>query len=154
MQLADILTPGCVVSHVQAGSKKRALETLSEILADNSAINMPALEIFESLLARERLGSTAIDHGVAIPHGRLKDSNETFGAFVQLENGIDCDAMDRQSVELLFALLVPQESTEEHLQLLARLAKMFSNADLREQLRSAPDSQSLYDRLLAWDKAN
>ncbi len=154
MQLADILIPGRVVSHVQAGSKKRALETLSEILADNSPLTMPALEIFESLLARERLGTTAIDHGVALPHGRLKNSNKTFGAFVQLQSGIDCDAMDRQSVQLLFALLVPQESTEEHLQLLARLAKMFSDADLREKLRTAPDSQSLYDLLLAWDSAN
>ena len=154
MQLADILTPERVVSQVQAGSKKRALETLSEILAENSSLSMPALDIFNSLLARERLGTTAIDHGVAIPHGRLKNSSETLGAFVQLKTGIDCDAMDHQSVQLLFALLVPEESTDEHLQLLARLAKMFSDADLREQLRTAPDSQSLYDLLLAWDHSN
>ncbi len=152
MQLADILTPERVVGHVQAGSKKRALETLSEILAENSPLRMPAVDIFDSLLARERLGTTAIDHGVAIPHGRIKTSTETFGAFVQLEKGIDCDAMDCQSVQLLFALLVPEQSTEEHLQLLARLAKMFSDAELREQLRTAPDSQSLYDLLLEWDR--
>lgn len=154
MQLADILIPERVVGHVQAGSKKRALETLSEILAENSSLTLPALEIFDSLLARERLGTTAIDHGVAIPHGRLKNSSETLGAFVQLKAGIDCDAMDRQPVQLLFALLVPEESTEEHLQLLARLAKMFNDTDLREKLRNAPDSQSLYDLLLAWDRAN
>ncbi len=154
MQLADILTPERVVGQVQAGSKKRALETLSEILAEHSSLNVPALEIFDSLLARERLGTTAIDHGVAIPHGRLKDSSETLGAFVQLQTGIDCDAMDHQPVQLLFALLVPKESTNEHLQLLARLAKMFSDADLREKLRTAPDSQTLYDLLLAWDRSN
>jgi len=152
MQLADILTPERVVGHVQAGSKKRALETLSEILADHSSLGVPAGEIFDSLLARERLGTTAIDHGVAIPHGRLKDSSETVGAFVQLESGIDCDAMDRQSVRLLFALLVPEKSTEEHLQLLARLAEMFSDAELREKLRSAPDSRTLYNLLLEWDR--
>ncbi len=152
MQLADILTPERVVGHVRAGSKKRALETLSEILAEHSNLNVPAIDIFDSLLARERLGTTAIDHGVAIPHGRIKASNETLGAFVQLEKGIDCDAMDRQAVQLLFALLVPEQSTEEHLQLLARLAKMFSDAELRERLRAAPDSQSLYDLLLEWDR--
>jgi len=152
MQLADILTPERVVGHVQAGSKKRALETLSEILAEHSHLSIPAGDIFDSLLARERLGTTAIDHGVAIPHGRIKASSETLGAFVQLEKGIDCDAMDCQSVQLLFALLVPEKSTEEHLQLLARLAKMFSDAELREQLRTAPDSQSLYDLLLEWDR--
>ena len=152
MQLADILIPERVVGHVRAGSKKRALESLSEILAEHSTLNIPAVEIFDSLLARERLGTTAIDHGVAIPHGRLKGSTQTLGAFVQLESGIDCDAMDRQDVRLLFALLVPEASTEEHLQLLARLAQMFSDAELREKLREAPDSQTLYDLLLEWDR--
>lgn len=154
MQLADILIPERVVGQVQAGSKKRALEILSEILAEHSDLNTPALNIFDSLLARERLGTTAIDHGVAIPHGRLKNSSETLGAFVQLQKGVDCDAMDRQSVQLLFALLVPEESTEEHLLLLARLAKMFSDEALREKLRTAADSQTLYDLLLDWDSSH
>ncbi|WP_455216746.1 PTS sugar transporter subunit IIA, partial [Kaarinaea lacus] len=119
MQIADIITPERVASNVEAKSKKRALEKISDILAANSDTGMGATDIFDSLIARERLGTTAIDHGVAIPHGRIKNSKQTVGAFVQFSNGIDCDAMDHKSVNLMFALLVPEESTEEHLQLLA-----------------------------------
>ena len=115
---------------------------------------MGANDIFDSLIARERLGTTAINHGVAIPHGRVKSSVDTIGAFVQLTDGIDCDAMDHKAVNLMFALLVPEESTEEHLQLLARLAKMFNNEELRKQLLAATDSQTLYDLLIQWDKTH
>jgi PTS system nitrogen regulatory IIA component len=154
MQLADIITPERVATQVQATSKKRVLETLSGIIAADSSTPLKAHEIFNGLIARERLGTTAIDHGVAIPHGRIKNNSETIGAFVQLREGIDCDAMDCQAVSLLFALLVPEESTEEHLQLLARLAEMFSNAELRQQLRAAPDNQTLYDLLISWDQSH
>lgn len=154
MQLADIITPERVATQVQASSKKRVFETLSDIIATHSSAPLKAHDIFTSLIARERLGTTAIDHGVAIPHGRIKNSSTTIGAFVQLSKGIDCDAIDCQAVSLLFALLVPEESTEEHLQLLARLAEMFSNAELREQLRAAPDNQTLYDLLISWDQSH
>ena len=152
MQIADIITPERVVCQVQATSKKRVLETISEIIASHSDTNMHANEIFDSLFARERLGTTAIDHGVAIPHGRIKGSTDTIGAFVQLSDGIDCDAMDHQAVSLMFALLVPEESTEEHLQILARIANMFSNEELRGQLRAATDNKKLYDLLIQWDQ--
>lgn len=154
MQLVDIITPERVASNVEAKSKKRALEKISDIIALNSDMQMGANDIFESLIARERLGTTAIDHGVAIPHGRIKNSDKTIGAFVQLNEGIDCDAMDHQSVNLMFALLVPEESTEEHLKLLARLAKMFSSAELRDSLKKAPDSRTLYELLIQWDKTH
>jgi len=154
MQFSDIITPERVATQVPATSKKRALETLSELFATRSSSALDAHDIFDSLIARERLGTTAIDHGVAIPHGRLKNSAETIGAFVQLADGVDCDAFDHQSVNLMFALLVPEDSTEEHLQLLARLAQMFSDAELREKLRSAANSQSLYDELIAWDRSH
>jgi len=154
MQLVDIITPERVASNVEATSKKRALEKISDIIALNSDTQMGANDIFESLIARERLGTTAIDHGVAIPHGRIKNSDKTIGAFVQLNEGIDCDAMDHQSVNLMFALLVPEKSTEEHLQLLARLAKMFSNSELRESLQKATDNKALYDLLIQWDKTH
>lgn len=152
MQLSDIITPERVAAQVQVTSKKRVLETISAIIANHSNTTLGATEIFDSLIARERLGTTAIDNGVAIPHGRMKSNGETIGAFVQLSEGIDCDAMDRKDVTLLFALLVPEESTDEHLQLLARLANMFSDETLREQLRNAPDAQSLYDLLINWDR--
>lgn len=154
MQIADIITPERVVSRVEAKSKKRALETISDIIATNSETKMGANDIFDSLIARERLGTTAINHGVAIPHGRIKNNVDTIGAFVQLTNGIDCDAMDHKAVKLMFALLVPEESTEEHLQLLARLANMFNNEELREKLLAAKDNETLYDLLIQWDKTH
>jgi len=154
MQLSDIIIPERIATQVRTTSKKRALETVSEMFAVNSDDTLDAHHVFESLVARERLGTTAIDHGVAIPHGRIKNTSETVGAFVQLTEGIDCDAFDRQPVNLMFALLVPEESTEEHLQLLARLAQMFNSAELREQLRTAPDNQSLYNTLINWDQAH
>lgn len=151
MQFSDIITPERIATQVSATSKKRALETLSELFAEHSSSTKNAHEIFDSLIARERLGTTAIDHGVAIPHGRIKDNTETIGAFVQLTEGVDCDALDGEPVNLMFALLVPEDSTEEHLQLLARFAEMFSDAELREKLRTAADNQSLYDLLIDWD---
>jgi nitrogen PTS system EIIA component len=154
MQLSDIIIPERIATQVHATSKKRALETISEMFASQSSSNLDAHDIFDSLIARERLGSTAIDHGVAIPHGRIKKGTDTIGAFVQLADGVDCDAFDRGAVNLMFALLVPENSTEEHLQLLARLAQMFSDAELREQLRSADSSQSLYDTLIDWDRSH
>lgn len=154
MQLSDIIIPERIATQVQVSSKKRAFETVSEIFASQSTDTLDAHHVFESLFARERLGTTAIDHGVAIPHGRIKNTTETIGAFLQLSNGIDCDALDQQPVNLMFALLVPEESTEEHLQLLARLAHMFSDDDLREQLRSAENNQALYELLINWDSSH
>ena len=154
MQLADIISPDRVVSNVQAKSKKRAFETISDVIASNADISMGVNDIFDSLIARERLGTTAIGHGIAIPHGRVKESNKTIGAFMQLSEGIDCDALDNQAVKLIFAVLVPEKTNEEHLQLLARLAQMFKNSDLREKLMAAPDNKTLYDLLVQWDQTH
>lgn len=154
MQFSDIITPDRIATQVPVTSKKRALETISELFVTRSPATLDAHDIFSSLIARERLGTTAIDHGVAIPHGRIKNGTETIGAFVQLAGGIDCDAFDHQAVNLMFALLVPEDSTEEHLQLLARLAQMFSDAELREKLRAAANNQLLYDLLIDWDRSH
>lgn len=154
MHISDIITPERVATQVDATSKKRVLETISNLIASHSDTSLGANEIFDSLIARERLGTTAIDHGVALPHGRVKNSKETIGAFVQLKEGIDCDAYDKQDVSMMFALLVPEDSTDEHLRLLARLAKMFSDEDFRQQLRNAKDKQTLYDLLISWDKTH
>ena len=154
MQLVDIISPDRVATNVLAKSKKRAFETISDLIASNSNISMGTNDIFDSLNARERLGTTAIGNGIAIPHGRVKESTKTIGAFMQLRDGVDCDAPDNQSVRLMFAVLVPEKTDEEHLLLLARLAKMFKNPELCEQLLTAPDNTALYDLLIGWDKAN
>lgn len=150
MLLTDLITPERIACSVDAQSKKRALEYLSEIIS-NTEDTISSNDVFESLLARERLGGTGVGHGVAIPHGRLKENSLTLGAFIKLQNGVDYDAADRQPVDLLFALLVPKESTDEHLQVLAQLAKIFSNEDFRKQLREANSSDEVYQLLLSWN---
>ena len=150
MLLTDLITPDRIACSVDAQSKKRALERLSEIISDTED-TVSSNDVFESLLARERLGGTGVGHGVAIPHGRLKENSNTLAAFIKLQNGVDYDAADRQPVDLLFALLVPKESTDEHLQVLAQLAKIFSNEDFRKQLREANSSDEVYQLLLSWN---
>ena len=150
MLLTDLITPERIACSVDAQSKKRALEYLSEIISSTED-TISSNDVFESLLARERLGGTGVGHGVAIPHGRLKENSLTLGAFIKLQTGVDYDAADRQPVDLLFALLVPKESTDEHLQVLAQLAKIFSNEDFRKQLREANSSDEVYQLLLSWN---
>jgi PTS system nitrogen regulatory IIA component len=151
MLLSELVTPDRINCAVSAQSKKRALEQLSEIIS-NSEDTISSNDVFESLLARERLGGTGVGYGVAIPHGRLKNSEHTLGAFIKLDNGVDYDAADRQPVDLLFALIVPENSTEEHLQILANLAKLFSDTAVRQQIRDANNSEQIYQLLQDWEQ--
>lgn len=150
MDITSLITPERVTSRLSTTSKKRALEQLSEILSSFAASLTPE-EIFDSLIGRERLGSTGLGQGVALPHGRLANLSEPVGAFVSLEQGIDFDAIDQQPVDLMFALLVPAESTEEHLQILAELAKRFSDAAFCERLRAAATDEALYTEFTRWE---
>jgi len=143
MLISDILAPSRVACGVKAGSKKRLLELLGE-LAVRDAPELDNSEVFQSLLSRERLGSTSIGKGVAIPHGRLKHADHAVGAMMRLEQGIDFDGADREPVDLVFALLVPEQSTEEHLQILGMLAELFMDDQLRGRLRSAQSDADLY----------
>jgi nitrogen PTS system EIIA component len=149
MNIPEILPPQHVACDVEAPSKKRALERLSELIAAGQDA-VSAADVFDILLARERLGGTGIGHGVAIPHGRLKDGTLTLGAFVKLKSGIDFDAPDREPVDLLFALLVPEAATGDHLRTLAQLAAMFSDAAMRDKLRAATDAADLHRLVTDW----
>ncbi len=142
MHVTNLLTPDRIACDVTASSKKRVLEYLSTLIADSSDTFIAA-EIFDSLIARERLGSTGLGHGIAIPHGRVKSSEETIGAFIKLQQGIDYDAIDNQPVDLFFALLVPENSTDEHLQLLSQLATIFRDESLRQDLRESNSSEKI-----------
>ena len=125
-----------------ASSKKRVLEQAAQLLAP--AGGEPAAEqIFERLLERERLGSTGLAGGVALPHARMPGINSSHGAFLRLDEAVEFDALDGEPVDLVFALLVPEDATEGHLQLLGQLATMFNQPELREQLRSAEAKQAL-----------
>ena len=150
MHIADFISPERVIRKSKVSSKKRALEEVSGLIAGAQA-DLVELEIFDCLLARERLGSTGIGHGVAIPHGRLKSVTHPIGAFAVLEKGVDFDAMDGAPVDLVCALVVPVESTEEHLQILASLAALFSDERLRENMRRAASAEEVYTLLTGED---
>lgn len=153
MQIAQLIKAERVANNLDSSSKKRTLEQLSQLLA-SAATHLTADEIFDGLVGRERLGSTGLGHGVAIPHGRIAGLTEPVGAFTHLSKAVDFDAIDRKPVDLLFALLVPEESTEEHLQLLAQLARMFGNADFCTQLRKADSDSALYELIQHWEASH
>ncbi|MEH6493658.1 PTS IIA-like nitrogen regulatory protein PtsN [Halopseudomonas sp.] len=149
MQIDHILTPDRTFSGVQGGSKKRVLELIGKLVAQHTNLDPDA--IYESLIAREKLGSTGFGNGIAIPHCRLGDCHQAIGALLQLDGKIDFDALDGQPVDLIFVLLVPQEATDQHLQILKMLAGKLDQAELRDALRAAPDAQSLYEVMTAGD---
>ena len=146
MHIAEIISPERVVIRQQASSKKRSLELVSGLIAAAQP-SLLETEVFDCLIARERLGSTGVGHGVAIPHGRLKTVERPMAAFALLEKGVDFDAVDGQPVDMVCALVVPAESTEEHLQILASLAELFGNDRVRERLRAATTVADVYELL-------
>jgi len=148
MNFADLISVSRINTGIECSSKKRSLEMLSQLICKN-ADNINQNDVFDSLIARERLGSTALGKGIAIPHGRLKSGSQTIAAFLQLKEGVDFDAPDGASVDLLCALTVPAKCSDEHLQVLAFLSEMFSNDDTRTLLRNAKDPQEIYDILAA-----
>lgn len=135
MKLSEILTPDRILLDSDATSKKRVLESASQLLAGNDE-NLSPRAVFDCLIAREKLGSTGLGHGVAIPHGRFSGLDEATGVFIRLPAGVDFDAPDDAPVDLVFALLVPEESTEEHLKILAEIASRFDSEDCRDALRA------------------
>lgn len=149
MNIKDLITTDRVVCDSEVTSKKRTLELLGELIAHNQP-DLTAREVFDSLIGRERLGSTGLGHGVALPHGRLSQNQEAIGAFVKLKHGVDFDAIDQQPVDMVFALVVPEHFTDEHLKILAYLAEMFSDKAFCEKLRAVDSDQDLYQLLIHW----
>ena len=142
MLISDLLSPEKIHCDVHSSSKKRLLELISEELARNSE-NLSQREIFESLCARERLGSTGLGKGVAIPHGRVKGTQHVEVSFIRLKKPLPFDAIDGEPVDLLFALAVPETCGEDHLKLLAQVAELFSDPELLQELRAADNSGGL-----------
>lgn len=145
VDLATILSPERIASGATAASKKRVLDTLTDLLCRGHAFGHSA--VCRILNERERLGSTGIGHGVALPHGRVASLDSPVGAFVTLHTPVDFDAPDGRPVSLVFALLVPEHATATHLQILAHLARLFGDEDLRRQLASTQDDAGLYRAL-------
>ena len=147
IRLETILTPGRSLVNVPGGSKKKALEQIANLISSQ----VPELEmqdVFEALIAREKLGSTGFGNGIAIPHCRLKGCETPVSALLHLDHPIDFDAIDGAPVDLLFVLLVPQAATDAHLELLRQIASMLDRKEVREKLRSATSNEALYQVVL------
>ena len=150
-RLASILSPEQVLAHVEVTSKKRAFEEAG-LLFENLHGLSRAL-VTDSLFSRERLGSTGLGHGVAIPHGRIKGLKAPMAAVFQLANPIGFDAPDDIVVGLLIFLLVPEAATQKHLEILSEIAELLSDADLRERMLASSDAAQLHALIAGWQSA-
>jgi len=160
MNLDTLISSNAVISNPDIKSKKRALELLAEILAEQlsastSSADQPsdeadALDIFQLLTEREKLGSTSMGHGVALPHARTDLTDHAIGAFLKLDKGIDFESPDDQKTDLIFALMVPEHYTDEHLEILAYLATLFSDETFRTAISSTTDQAEIHEHLISW----
>jgi PTS system nitrogen regulatory IIA component len=140
--IGEILDRGAIVVDHQTTSKKRLLEQIANMFSEHIP-GTNAGQIFSTLFERENLGSTGIGHGVALPHGRVAGLEEAVGVFLHLQDGLDFGAVDHLPVNLVFAILVPEDATEEHLNLLASLAGIFRNDEKRQKLLEATDPSQI-----------
>ncbi len=143
---SDLLSPDRILAGVRINSKKRLLELISVTLAKKNK-DLSSREIFESLCAREHLGSTGLGEGVAIPHGRISGTDSVEALFLRLPKPLPFDAEDGKPVDLLFALTMPEICTEDHTKLLASIAERFSDQALLAQLRDAADANEIWQLL-------
>ncbi len=142
MELADLLGPDAVIANLRAKSKKQALQDLSAVAARLCGIDAPL--ILEKLLQRERLGTTGVGQGVAIPHAKFDQLGHIFAVFARLETAIDFESIDEQPVDLIFMLIAPEASGAEHLRTLARISRMLRNKSFCDKLRGSRDQAALY----------
>jgi PTS system nitrogen regulatory IIA component len=139
--LSNLLTATQVILELEAGSKKRVFEQAGILFEKH--LGLARALVFDSLFAREKLGSTGLGQGIAIPHGRIKGLKHASGAFFRLTNPVAFDSPDGRPVNLLFVLLVPEQATEQHLQILSELAQRFSERSFRETLLAAQSAEDV-----------
>ena len=142
MDLSDLVSPDAVIPSLKVQSKKQAIQALAEKAA--SLTDVPEREIFDTLLQRERLGSTGVGHGIAIPHGKLVTFDGITGVFARLESPIEFESLDGEPVDLIFLLLASEGAGADHLKALARIARVFRNNHITAKLRETRDSAGLY----------
>ena len=141
MDLGDLITPEGIIPSLKAKTKKQALQELAAKAAD--LIELPAREIFDTLLQRERLGSTGLGRGIAIPHVKFKSLKKIVCLFARLETPIDFESLDNEPVDLIFLLLAPEHASGDHLKALARISRLMREPDVSEQLRASDDRKAL-----------
>ena len=142
MPLSDLVAPNAIIPALKVNGKKQALQELAAKAAELSDQNERA--IFEILLQREKLGSTAVGNGIAIPHGKLPKLSRLFGLFARLDRPIDFEALDGQPVDLIFLLLAPEGAGADHLKALARVARLLRDGSIARKLRDSRDAEALY----------
>ncbi|MGH6932078.1 MAG: PTS IIA-like nitrogen regulatory protein PtsN [Dongiaceae bacterium] len=142
MEIEELITPACVIPHLRAASKKHVLQELAKRAADISKLSERA--IFDVLLERERLGTTGVGNGIAIPHGKLPELRRLHGLFARLDTPVDFDSIDDQPVDLIFLLLAPETAGADHLTALARVSRLLRDRAVCEKLRGADDNDALY----------
>ncbi len=147
--LSRLLPVSNIILDLDVTSKKRVFEQAGLIFENTLGIGRS--QVFDALFARERLGSTGLGHGIAIPHGRIKGLKEAAGAFVRLKSPIPFEAPDGGPVNLVFVLMVPEKATDVHLQILSELAQLFSERDMRTALTDAPDAATAQRLITEWE---
>jgi PTS system nitrogen regulatory IIA component len=146
--ISKILTPDNILLDTESTSKKRVFERAGLMFENNQQIARS--QVFDSLFAREKLGSTGLGQGVAIPHGRIAKLRDASAAFIKTSHPIPFDAPDGQPVNLIFVLLVPERATDLHLQILGELAQMFSDSQFRNRMNTCEDAASIYRMFFDW----
>lgn len=146
--IGKLLPPANVLINLDSSSKKRVFEHIGLLFENNYGI--ARAKVFDSLFAREKLGSTGLGQGVAVPHGRIKGIKEAVAAFVRLTEPIAFDAPDGTLVNLLVILLVPEQATQRHLEILSELAQMFSDRAFRDELLTLPSAAAVHEALINW----
>jgi len=142
MELSNLISLETIYPNMKASSKKQLLQELGTIVKDK--IGKPIFEIASVLMERERLGSTGVGHGVAIPHGRFSELDQICGVFVKLDKPVNYDSIDDQPVDLIFLLLAPEEAGADHLKALAKVSRIFRDQATCEKLRGADNSDAIY----------
>ena len=141
MAISELLSPEKIFLDVEVTSKKKLLELIANIAADQTLL--PQSAIYNNLLNRERLGSTGLGQGFAVPHARLPDLHVTVGCFFRLKQAVNFESPDNRPVDLVFTIIIPEDANEEHLQILSSLAQIFSNPDVCEAIRGAASKEDI-----------
>ena len=142
MEIADLITSESIIANMRASSKKQVLQEIARRAADVSGLE--ERKIFDVLVERERLGTTGVGNGIAIPHGKVEDIDQLFGVFARLERPINFEAIDDQPVDLIFMLLAPEGAGADHLKALARVSRLLRDKSVCEKLRGSDQSDALF----------
>ncbi|UTO28417.1 PTS IIA-like nitrogen regulatory protein PtsN [Bartonella harrusi] len=152
MNLSELIAPEAIIPALKANSKKQVLQILSERAAELTGLSERV--IFDIVLQREKLGSTGLGSGIAIPHGKLPDMNRIIGIFARLENPVDFEALDDEPIDLIFLLLAPENAGADHLKALSQIARVLRHADVVQKLRNTHDAHTLYTLLIQNSESN